>query len=74
MVFDSYRGVYSDEETFELTETAKTTYLGTDNEQIGLYGGLQPYNSTPSYPLITKMEVGEKTNETGQLSVKIEVK
>ena len=71
MVFDSYRGVYSDEETFELTETAKTTYLGTDNQQIGLYGGLQPYSPIPSYPLISTMIVPAKTNDQGKMDVKV---
>ena len=71
MVFDNYRGVYSDEETFELTETAKTTYLGTDGSQIGLYGGLQPYDSTPTYPLISTMTVPAKTNDDGKMDVTV---
>ena len=73
-VFADYAGTYSDDQTFELKSEFKAAFKGTDGKEIGLYGGLQPYNSTPSYPLITKMEVGEKTNETGQLSVEIEVK
>ena len=68
------QGIVKDTETFELTDEAKTTYLGTDGKEVGLYGGLQPYNSTPSYPLITKMDVGEKTSDTGHLNVEIEVK
>jgi hypothetical protein len=68
------QGIVKDTETFELTDEAKTTYLGTDGTQVGLYGGLQPYNSKPSYPLITKMDVGEKTNADGELEVAIEVK
>lgn len=73
-MFKDFTGSYTDEQTFELTETAKTTYLGTDGKEVGLYGGLQPYTSTPSYPLITTMEVDEKTNASGQLGVTIEVK
>ena len=73
-VFENYSGTYSDDQAFELTSAFKTAFKGTDEKEIGLYGGLQPYNSKPSYPLITKMEVGEKTSETGQLSVEIEVK
>ena len=72
-VFKTFTGTYSDEETFELTETAKTTYLGTDGLEIGLYGGLQPYNSTPSYPLITTMNVDKETTPEGKLGVTIEV-
>ena len=72
-VFKTFTGTYTDEETFELTETAKTTYLGTDGLEIGLYGGLQPYNSTPSYPLITTMNVDKETTPEGKLGVTIEV-
>ena len=72
-VFKTFTGEYSDEETFELTDAAKTTYLGTDGEQIGLYGGLQPYNSTPSYPLISTMNVDKQTDTNGKLGVTIEV-
>lgn len=72
-VFKTFTGTYSDTETFELTEEAKTTYLGTDGTEIGLYGGLLPYNTTPSYPLISKMEVEKQTTPEGQLGVTIEV-
>ena len=72
-VFKTYNGTYSDEETFELTDDFKANYKGTDGKEVGLYGGLLPYNSTPSYPLITKMDVDEKTNDKGQLGVTIEV-
>lgn len=71
-VFKTFTGTYSDSETFELTDAAKTTYLGTDGRQMGMYGGSQPYNSVPSYPLITTMTVGEQTDANGQLSVTIE--
>ena len=72
-IFKTYNGTYSDEETFELTETAKTTYLGTDGTEVGLYGGLLPYNSTPSYPLISTMTVDKQTDSDGNLGVTIEV-
>ena len=38
-----------------------------------MYGGVLPYNSTPSYPQITKMNVANKTTADGKLSVEIEV-
>lgn len=72
-VFKDFTGTYSDTQTFELTEEAKTKYLGTDGTEVGIYGGLLPYNSTPSYPQITKMNVANKTTADGKLSVEIEV-
>lgn len=70
-VFKTFTGTYSDTETFELTDAAKTAYKGTDNREIGMHGGAQPYTSEPSYPLITTMTVGEQTDANGQLSVTI---
>ena len=72
-VFKTFTGTYSDTETFELTDAAKTNYLGTDGTQMGMYGGVLPYTSTPSYPQITKMNVANKTTADGKLSVEIEV-
>lgn len=72
-VFKSYRGRYSDSETFELTEDATTKFLGTDDTQIGLYGGKYPYNSTPAYPRITKLNVAKQSTADDKLSVDIEV-
>lgn len=72
-VFKDFTGDYSDTQTFELTNTAKTTFLGTDGKEVGLYGGVQPYTSVPSYPQITKMNVANQTTADGKLSVDIEV-
>lgn len=71
-MFKTFTDTYSDEETFELTDAFIANYKGTDGEQIGLYGGLQ-YNSTPSYPLITTMNVDKQTNTEGKLGVTIEI-
>lgn len=57
----------------DLTDEAKANYLGTDGTPIGRFGGVMPYNMTPSYPQITKMNVAGKTTADGKLSVEIEV-
>lgn len=72
-LFKTFKGTYSDSETFELTDAAKTKFLGTDGTQVGMYGGVLPYTSPPSYPQITKMNVANKTTADGKLSVEIEV-
>lgn len=72
-VFADYAGTYSDDQTFELKSEFKAAFKGTDGKEIGLYGGLQPYNSTPSYPLISTMTVDKQTTTEGQLGVTIEV-
>ena len=72
-VFADYAGTYSDNQTFELKSEFKAAFKGTDGKEIGLYGGLQPYNSTPSYPLISTMNVDKPTATDGKLGATIEV-
>lgn len=59
-------------ETFELTETAAASYLGDDGTQVGIYGGTNAFNPTPSNPQIKKFTVNS-TTEGNQLKVKINV-
>lgn len=72
-MFKDFIGEYSDAQTFELSAEGKKRQLGTDGTEIGLYGGLMPYTSIPSYPRFTKMNVANKTTADGKLSVEIEV-
>lgn len=64
---------YYPAEPFELTDEAKAAYLGTDGKEIGLYGGQYPYDFTPQYPQITKMNVAKQATADNKLSVEIEV-
>lgn len=76
-LFKTYKGgnfENLDSENFELTDAAKAKYLGSDGTQVGIYGGMLPYNTTPSNPQITKCKVASKSTADGKLSVDIEVK
>ena len=76
-VFKTYNdtGYYiNDTASFELTETAAATYLGTDGTQVGVYGGNLAYDENPTIPQITKCNVASKSTADGKLSVDIEVK
>ena len=73
-MFKEYNGTYEEGgTTFELTEEAKTKFLGTDGTQIGIYGGNIPYSPIPTNPRITKCNVAAKSTADGKLSVDIEV-
>lgn len=61
-------------ERLELTDAAKTKYMGSDGTQIGIYGGSIPFDPRPSNPQITKLNVASKSTADGKLSVDIEVK
>lgn len=75
-LFKTYPGgslALLDSENFQLTDAAKTQYLGTDGTEVGIYGGNLPFDPTPSNPQITKCNVAAKSTADGKLSVDIEV-
>lgn len=76
-VFLTYNSTSSiaknDDETFELTEDAKTKYLGLDGTEVGIYGGTFPYTTVLETPKIKKCNVAAKSTADGKLSVDIEV-
>ena len=63
----------NDSWSFELTEEAIQTYLGTDGTQVGIYGGNLPYDENSTIPQITKCNVASKSTADGKLSVDITV-
>lgn len=75
-LFKTYTGAnldLLDSENFQLTDAAKSQYLGADGTEVGIYGGNLPFDSTPSNPQITKCNVAAKSTADGKLSVDIEV-
>ena len=73
-VFSDFQGDYTDAVTFNLTDNAKTKYLGDDGKELGIYGGSLPFSSRVLSPQITKCNVAQKTTADGKLSVDMEVK
>lgn len=63
---------YSDTYSYELSDDAKTKYLGTDGNPICLYGGDYPYTMTPSIPYIVEKNIATKS-ENGKLKVSVKV-
>lgn len=59
--------------TFEITDEAAATYLGVDDTQVGMHGGLYPYNTTVGYPTVTTFNVAGKTTNTGDLNIEVKV-
>lgn len=74
LVDPRYGGIYANVPTsLELSDEAKATYLGTDDKEVGLYGGQYPYDFTPTYPRITTLNVAKQATADNKLSVEIEV-
>lgn len=63
---------YSDTNSYELSDEAKTKFLGTDGNPICLYGGDYPYTTHPSVPYIVEKNISTKS-ENGKLKVSVKV-
>lgn len=72
-LFTDFTGTYSDNLTYTLTAYAQTTYLGSGGSEIGIYGGLLPYNPAPNYLQISTLSVAEQSDEDGTLQVEIQL-
>lgn len=70
---DRWGGTIYYRDGYELSDEAKTTYLGTDGKEVGIYGGQYPFNLTPTYPVITTLNVAKQATADNKLSVEIEV-
>jgi hypothetical protein len=53
-----------------------STYLGTDGNQVGIYGGLFPYKdfALPVNPNIISKTIAPQTNASGELNIQVQVK
>lgn len=71
-LFGEHGTGYKDEEMYELTDEAKTTYLGTDGKEIGLYGGATPFSPILTIPRVVKKDIAAQTAD-GKLKVNIKV-
>jgi hypothetical protein len=58
---------------FELSDEAKEIYKGNDGTVAGVWGGTMPFNYIPNNPRISKCDIVPKVDESGKLSVTIEV-
>lgn len=60
-------------ENFELTEKAQQTYIGGDDSQVGMHGGLAAYLLNLQYPIVTKLKANSHTTKEGMLAIDVEV-
>ena len=72
-LFKTFDGTYSDYETFELTDDAKTKFLGDDGNEVGIHGGAMPFDYATFNPRIVNCEVAPKSTPDGKLRVSVEI-
>lgn len=71
-IFKYFDGTYSTGISFELQDSIATNILGNDNTQIGIYGGMVPFNPRVS-PRFVRCNAAPHTTLDGKLSVDLEV-
>ncbi len=64
---------FSFDERYILKEEIATSFLGSDGTEVGIHGGLFPFDTRPSYMVVKKCNVAYKSTIDGKLSVDIEV-
>lgn len=72
-VFKTFRGSYNDGIDFQLVDSVAATCLGTDGTQLGIYGGMMPFDPSVRNPLIKKCNVASRSTADGKLAVDIEI-
>lgn len=72
-VFKTFRGTYNDGIDFQLVDSVAATCLGTDGTQVGIYGGIMPFDPSVRNPLIKKCNVAQRSTADGKLAVDIEI-
>ena len=67
--------VNAGEEDFHLLGDAKTTYLGDDGKEVGIYGGMLPFKegAVPSNPHIIQKMISTTSESNGFLNISFKV-
>lgn len=69
-VFKYWNGTYSEGLSFELLDDVAASYLGDDSTQVGIYGGLYPFDPVVR-PVIGTVNAARRTNADMKLEVEI---
>lgn len=73
LVFQTFRGTYQDGMSMALNDSIASTILGDDSTQVGIYGGVYPWDPSVSNPLIGHCTAARRTDAQGMLQVDIEI-
>jgi hypothetical protein len=70
-VFETFAGTVDYNEEYQLKSEIATSFLGNDGTEVGIHGGMNPYNSRPPYMIIRNTEVAGRTTDDDKLNVQI---
>jgi hypothetical protein len=60
-------------ERFILKSDFATSFLGNDGTEVGIHGGLAPYNPRPNYMVLKQCNVATQSTDDNKLNVEIQV-
>lgn len=74
-VFENWNGntITTDLEAYVLKSSVSDSIQGLDGTEVGIFGGFMPFDWRPSYSIIKRFNVANRTTADGKLSVDIEV-
>ncbi|MCI7661342.1 MAG: hypothetical protein MSS40_01730 [Bacteroidales bacterium] len=74
-VFENWDGetLSTDLETYVLKSSVSDSIQGLDGTEVGIFGDFMPFEWRPSYSIIKRFNVANRTTADGKLSVDIEV-
>ena len=72
-VFETFAGTVEYNENYQLKSDFASSFLGNDGTEVGIHGGMNPYNSRPPYMIIRNTNVAGRTTDDDKLSVEIEI-
>ena len=72
-VFENWEGNFAVDADYSLKEEIASGFLGNDGTEVGIFGGMMPFNPRPSYLISYRCTVASRTTVDGKLSVDVEV-
>ncbi len=72
-VFETFDGTISYNNIYQLKSDIATSFLGHDGTEVGIYGGISPYKTRPSYMILKNCNVAGQTDENKKLNVEMEL-
>lgn len=72
-VFETFDGTISYENIYQLKNDIAASFLGYDGTEVGIYGGIIPYKTRPSYMILKNCNVAGQTDENKKLNVEMEL-
>ena len=73
-VFETFNGTVTYDNIYQLKEEILNTFPGNDGTQVGIYGGIAPYNTYLPYMIMKRCNVAGSTDSNNKLSIEIELR